>query len=238
MIYRCPNKKYDAFSVYTNTVPSGALRGYGMTQPAFAVESAMDELARALHIDPLELRRRNIVRPGDPLVAMHDGPDDVVFTEDGLAQVHRPGGRRHGPYRRRAVARPRVARRGRRREFPARDRAADRTPLRGLGHAGRRPRVRGGRRHGRVRRGHVDRACPDRGQPAGDDAVAHPPGAVRHRPHGIRHRRLRERGPLRGGQRGPARGRCRARPHPGIRRRAHGRPSGDVLDGRRGRRLR
>ncbi|MEU6709370.1 molybdopterin-dependent oxidoreductase [Streptomyces wuyuanensis] len=86
MIYRCPNKKYDAYSVYTNTVPSGALRGYGMTQPAFAVESAMDELALALHIDPLELRRRNIVRPGDPLVAMHDGPDDVMFTEDGLGR--------------------------------------------------------------------------------------------------------------------------------------------------------
>ncbi|MEU6304943.1 molybdopterin-dependent oxidoreductase [Streptomyces chartreusis] len=85
MLYRCPNKKYDAYSVYTNTVPSGALRGYGMTQPAFAVESAMDELARALHMDPLELRRRNIVRPGEPLVALHDGPDDVVFTEDGLA---------------------------------------------------------------------------------------------------------------------------------------------------------
>ncbi|MFD6968450.1 molybdopterin-dependent oxidoreductase [Streptomyces sp. NPDC059949] len=86
MIYRCPNKKYDAFSVYTNTVPSGALRGYGMTQPAFAVESAMDELAIALHMDPLELRRRNIVRPGDPLVAMHDGPDDVMFNEDGLGK--------------------------------------------------------------------------------------------------------------------------------------------------------
>ncbi|MFI1646871.1 molybdopterin-dependent oxidoreductase [Streptomyces avidinii] len=86
MIYRCPNKKYDAFSVYTNTVPSGALRGYGMTQPAFAVESAMDELALALHMDPLELRRRNIVRPGEPLVALHDGPDDVVFHEDGLGK--------------------------------------------------------------------------------------------------------------------------------------------------------
>ncbi|KJK46190.1 molybdopterin-dependent oxidoreductase [Streptomyces sp. NRRL F-4428] len=84
MIYRCPNKRYDAYSVYTNTVPSGALRGYGMTQPAFAVESAMDELARALHIDPLDLRRRNIVLPGDPLLAMHDGPDDVMFTENGL----------------------------------------------------------------------------------------------------------------------------------------------------------
>ena len=73
-IYRCPNKKFDAYSVYTNTVPSGALRGYGMTQPAFAVESAMHELAVALGMDPLELRRRNIVRPGDALLAIDDQP--------------------------------------------------------------------------------------------------------------------------------------------------------------------
>ncbi|WP_062984955.1 molybdopterin-dependent oxidoreductase [Nocardia anaemiae] len=84
--YRCPNKKFDAYSVYTNSVPSGALRGYGMTQPAFAMESAMHELAVALDMDPLELRRRNIVRPGDALVAFDDGPDDVTFGEDGLVQ--------------------------------------------------------------------------------------------------------------------------------------------------------
>ncbi|MGH3892691.1 MAG: molybdopterin-dependent oxidoreductase [Rhodococcus qingshengii] len=85
-LYRCANKKFDAYSVYTNNVPSGALRGYGMTQPAFAVESAMTELAIALDMDPLELRRRNIVRPGDSLIALEDGPDDVIFTEDGLGQ--------------------------------------------------------------------------------------------------------------------------------------------------------
>lgn len=85
-IYRCPNKKFDAYAVYTNTVPSGALRGYGMTQPAFAVESAMDELAVALDMDPLELRRRNIVRPGDALLAIDEHPDDVSFTEDTLAR--------------------------------------------------------------------------------------------------------------------------------------------------------
>jgi CO/xanthine dehydrogenase Mo-binding subunit len=84
-IYRCRNKKFDAYAVYTNTVPSGALRGYGMTQPVFAVESAMHELAVALGIDPLELRRRNIVRPGEPLLSIHDEADDVEFTEDGLA---------------------------------------------------------------------------------------------------------------------------------------------------------
>jgi putative selenate reductase molybdopterin-binding subunit len=85
-IYRCPNKKFDAHSVYTNCVPSGALRGYGMTQPAFAVESAMDELAIALDIDPLELRRRNVVRPGDALLAIDEHADDVAFTEDGLGK--------------------------------------------------------------------------------------------------------------------------------------------------------
>ena len=85
-IYRCPNKRFDAYAVYTNTVPSGALRGYGMTQPAFAVECAIDELATALGIDPLELRRRNIVRPGDALLATDAHPDDVSFTEDTLAR--------------------------------------------------------------------------------------------------------------------------------------------------------
>lgn len=84
MQYRCPNKKFDGYSVYTNTVPSGALRGYGMTQPSFAVESAMTELAMALDMDPMELRRRNVIRPGDALLAIGEHPDDVTFTEDGL----------------------------------------------------------------------------------------------------------------------------------------------------------
>ena len=44
--YRCPAKKVDAVSVYTTTVPAGAFRGYGMSQAGFAVESAIDELAR------------------------------------------------------------------------------------------------------------------------------------------------------------------------------------------------
>jgi CO/xanthine dehydrogenase Mo-binding subunit/aerobic-type carbon monoxide dehydrogenase small subunit (CoxS/CutS family) len=84
MQYRCANKKFDGYSVYTNTVPGGALRGYGMTQPSFAVESAMTELALALHIDPVELRRRNVIKPGDALLAMGEHPEDVSFTEDGV----------------------------------------------------------------------------------------------------------------------------------------------------------
>ncbi len=68
-VYRCANKKVDGYAVYTNTVPSGAFRGYGLSQANFAVESAMDELARGIGMDPIALRRRNIVRPGDPMVS-------------------------------------------------------------------------------------------------------------------------------------------------------------------------
>jgi len=85
-LYRCPNKKFDAWSVYTNTVPSGALRGYGMTQPGYAVECAIHELAVKLGLDPAELRRRNVVRPGDALLALAEHADDVEFTEDGIVE--------------------------------------------------------------------------------------------------------------------------------------------------------
>lgn len=67
-VYRCPNKRVDAESVYTHTLPSGAFRGYGLGQIIFAIESAMDDLARSVGIDPFDLRRRNVVVPGDRLL--------------------------------------------------------------------------------------------------------------------------------------------------------------------------
>jgi putative selenate reductase molybdopterin-binding subunit len=63
--YRCPNKCVDARVVYTNTVPAGAFRGYGLSQTIFAVESAIDELARLCGLDPADFRRRNLIREGD-----------------------------------------------------------------------------------------------------------------------------------------------------------------------------
>lgn len=63
--YRIPNVKIDGYSVATNTVPCGAFRGFGSPQVIFAHESQMDELARRLRMDPLELRRRNALRVGD-----------------------------------------------------------------------------------------------------------------------------------------------------------------------------
>ena len=74
MTYRCANKKGLGLAVYTNTVPSGAFRGYGATQTAFAVEAAMDEVARQLGIDPFEMRRINMVRANDPLHSIWPGP--------------------------------------------------------------------------------------------------------------------------------------------------------------------
>jgi putative selenate reductase molybdopterin-binding subunit len=63
--YRCASKRVDARAVYTNTVPAGAFRGYGLSQTVFAVESAIDELARLCELDPAEFRRRNLIRAGD-----------------------------------------------------------------------------------------------------------------------------------------------------------------------------
>jgi putative selenate reductase molybdopterin-binding subunit len=78
--YLCPNKHVEGHAVYTNTLPSGAFRGYGLSQTVFAVESAMDELARALRLDPFELRRRNVIQADE---VPHD---DVQMGSYGLDQ--------------------------------------------------------------------------------------------------------------------------------------------------------
>ncbi len=85
-LYRCPNKQVDGHAVYTNTVPAGAFRGYGLPQSLFAMESAIDALARQVGIDPFEFRRRNMVRSGDRLVSSHDHPADVEWGSYGLDQ--------------------------------------------------------------------------------------------------------------------------------------------------------
>ncbi|MGN0777321.1 MAG: xanthine dehydrogenase family protein molybdopterin-binding subunit [Candidatus Ventricola sp.] len=58
-------------TVYTNTMSAGAYRGYGATQGLFAVESAVNELAHALGMDPSVLREKNIVREGETMPAYY-----------------------------------------------------------------------------------------------------------------------------------------------------------------------
>jgi CO/xanthine dehydrogenase Mo-binding subunit len=64
--YRIPNVKIDSYAVYTNSVPCGHFRSPGMVQLVFAGESQMDMIARALKIDPLDIRMRNALQDGDP----------------------------------------------------------------------------------------------------------------------------------------------------------------------------
>jgi len=67
-LYYCPNQMYDGHSVYTNTTPAGAMRGFGNPQAMFAIDSQMDIIAEDLGLDPLEIRRKNIMRVGQPWV--------------------------------------------------------------------------------------------------------------------------------------------------------------------------
>ncbi len=74
-IYRAPNIDVRGVTVMTHKASIGAYRAPGMTQQAFAMESAMDELAIALDLDPLELRLRNVSQAGDELADGSEWPD-------------------------------------------------------------------------------------------------------------------------------------------------------------------
>ena len=63
--YRSPNLHFTAEVAYTNLPVAGAMRGYGGPQGYFALECHMDEVAHAMGMDPLELRRKNLIRLGD-----------------------------------------------------------------------------------------------------------------------------------------------------------------------------
>ncbi len=85
-VYRCANKKAVGYAVYTNMVPGGGFRGYGASQTTFAIECAIDELGRLLGLDPFEIRRKNMIRPGDWMEAVWKDPNDVAFGSYGLDQ--------------------------------------------------------------------------------------------------------------------------------------------------------
>lgn len=64
--YRVPSVHVVGESVATNNPVSGAMRGFGAVQACFGIESTLDLLAARLGIDPVDLRRRNLLQPGDP----------------------------------------------------------------------------------------------------------------------------------------------------------------------------
>jgi len=80
--YDIDNVDIDSYAIYTNVTPSGALRGFGVPQLAWALESHMDMMARALRLDPVEFRRHNLLREGDIHATgtpIEDAPLDTVL---------------------------------------------------------------------------------------------------------------------------------------------------------------
>jgi len=66
LTYRCANRKWEGYAVYTNNMVGGGFRGYGSPQACFAVESQIDEICDELDLDPIEFRRTNAHHQGDP----------------------------------------------------------------------------------------------------------------------------------------------------------------------------
>ena len=91
--YRIPHLHAEAHTVYTNRTPCGSVRAPGGPQVCWAVEQHTDAIAERLGVDPIELRRRNLVRDGDT------GQTGQVFEGVSAIRVPRPGARalRLGP---------------------------------------------------------------------------------------------------------------------------------------------
>jgi len=71
-------------AVYTNNLPGGALRGFGVTQGTFALESAINELAEALNMDPVKLREMNMIKKGETtpiynIITKGSGPEPIYM---------------------------------------------------------------------------------------------------------------------------------------------------------------
>ncbi|QDW42155.1 xanthine dehydrogenase family protein molybdopterin-binding subunit [Bradyrhizobium sp. KBS0727] len=82
--YDIENVAIDSYALYTNRPPAGALRGFGIPQLVWAYESHTDLIARALNIDPVEFRRKNILREGLPQATgtiMKDAAIDLVLEK-------------------------------------------------------------------------------------------------------------------------------------------------------------
>jgi len=97
--YRIPHVHIESSMVYTNNVPCGHMRAPGQPQNVFASESHLDLIARELGITPLELRRRNVARAGDPTTAGEPwhGPDLGALLDRAAGEIGaerpRPAGR-------------------------------------------------------------------------------------------------------------------------------------------------
>ena len=108
--YACPNIRGEAYTVYTNTPVGGAMRGYGIPQVCFGIESFMDDIAHELQMDPLEFRRKNLIHGYyednylKPIAAntngifecLEKGADYIHWDEKRKEYAHQTGSIRRG----------------------------------------------------------------------------------------------------------------------------------------------
>ena len=92
--YRCPNTRIDGRAMFTNTPPNGAFRGFGAPQTQFAMEVHMERVAEALGMDPVRLRERNALRPGDTTATGQVLQEDCSALQVLKEAVKRSGYRR------------------------------------------------------------------------------------------------------------------------------------------------
>ena len=82
--YDIENVWIDSYALYTHTIPSGALRGFGLPQLAWAYESHTDMVASVLKLDPIAFRRKNLLREGRPHASgtiLKDAPIEAVLDQ-------------------------------------------------------------------------------------------------------------------------------------------------------------
>ena len=96
--YRIPHLKTSAHTVYTNTIPAGAFRGFGAPQVCWAYESQLNIIAHSLKIDPLELRLKNLLQKGEPYIP-GDAPVDCDLRVGLLGRLKRSTGGKVKPAR-------------------------------------------------------------------------------------------------------------------------------------------
>lgn len=89
--YEIPNARIDSVALYTTNPPGGAFRGFGGPQGAFAAETQMSRLAAELDIDPVELRRRNLLRDGSDGITQAMMPAGVTLPQVVDACAERSG---------------------------------------------------------------------------------------------------------------------------------------------------
>jgi xanthine dehydrogenase molybdenum-binding subunit len=91
LLYKCPNIRYEGYGVFTNTPPSGAMRGFTSTPIHYAMEAEIDEICNIISMDPKEFRLKNGLETGDVILV-----NQSSITSSGLRECIEKGAKAIG----------------------------------------------------------------------------------------------------------------------------------------------